>query len=151
MAQPYRCDRHDQDHLADVVITTLGDGTVMALCNEAFGELCLAVVQAGAGLADDAGQAAADTGQDDQATTEAEVEQTDAEAEARLAKLGKPAAPDPGTAQVVKRGTSRTRRAHEARQRAKRDKVDTGARDELNGRHGPSTAATEDAGDGPEA
>jgi hypothetical protein len=142
MAATMYCDVPEHEHPADVIVTRLENGQTLAVCDQAYIELCRAVVaQADAAQADAAAtQAAAD---------EAEIEQADAEAIARLDHLDghrpapEPAPPvDPPGPTVVKRGTSRSRKAYQARQRAKTDKAAPEATGEPDGRPGASTEAT---------
>lgn len=151
MAQPFRCDQHNAGHPADVLLTNLETGDVTALCNQAFVEMALAIVEAASAAAE-----AVDSGQlpgpaDPEAETDAEVAETDAEAADRLAHLGRPSPADPVPSTVVKRGTSRSRKAYQARQASRAARVAPGATGEPDGRPGPSGEGTEDvdgAGDG---
>lgn len=97
MGRPITCDAHGGDHLADVMVTQLDNGNVQAYCTDAFAELVLAMASA---------------------MVEAEAQQAAAEAEAKLAEA-RTDEPATGTTKVVRRGTSKSRQAHEARKRAK--------------------------------
>lgn len=91
MAQPIQCDPHNGEHLADWIVVHIENGETLGYCNAAYAELMIATAGA---------------------IAQAEADQAAAEAEAKLAA----AAP----AHVVKRGTSSSRKAHEARKRAPR-------------------------------
>lgn len=97
MAQPILCDYHGLTHLADLMVTTLDGGNVVSYCHEGFAEVMYQTVER---------------------MVDAENARTAAEAEAKLAEAA-PAAPDPGTAHVVRRGTSKSRREHEDRKAAR--------------------------------
>ena len=99
MAEPIRCDPHGGQHLADWMLMRLEDGETQGLCNAAmleFGEAALA------------------------AAAQVEADQAAAEAEARLAAAGD-GKTGTAPAHTVKRGTSSSRQAHEARKKARAD------------------------------
>ena len=125
MAQPILCDGgHEDVTPADILLTRLDGTSAAAFCDACYLLLCRSVV--------------------DQVDA-AEREAAEAEALARLQALGTatPAdeggpyrevapdvdgtrgqRPDPNTATVVRRGTSRSRQAHEARQRERAERSD---------------------------
>jgi hypothetical protein len=115
MAQPVHCDfpdNHPGDDgppLATQLRTDIETGDVTALCD--LCQLLLAVAQVGATGATiiPPGDSPADD-QDDE-----DQDDADAAAVARIEGVSAPQAPDPGTAVTVKRGTSQSRRAHQAR------------------------------------
>lgn len=125
MAQPIHCDVHGQDHLADVLVSQLATGDTMAACSAGYLELCRAYVEA---------------------AEAAEREATDAAALDQLAGTTAEAAPE-ATVHVVKRGTSRSRRAYEARRAAAEAEGAPEADPDVIGRPGPSYEPTEDAGE----
>lgn len=97
MAQPITCDGgHDDPVLADVMVSRLDGSSTLAFCDPCY----LAVARA---IVDNLDQAERDA----------------ADAAALAALEASRTAPDPGTAHVVPRGASRSRKAHEARQRAR--------------------------------
>lgn len=100
MAQPMHCDFTDCPNLGDVLTTQINDGTTMAWCFGHYVEVCREVVRAS----------------DDAAATVA--------TEAQGADAGDDPPAFPGTAAVVPRGRSRSRKAHDARAR---DRVRSGA------------------------
>lgn len=63
MAQPVHCDVHNREHLADVMVHQIATGEVFAACGAGFAEWCRMLV---------------DT------ADQAEADETDADAEARL-------------------------------------------------------------------
>jgi hypothetical protein len=97
----------DQPTAADWLLTNLTDGQTLALCNADY-------LTFSAGLV---AQAQAQADAEAQAEADAEADRAATEAEKRLRSAG-PAKADPATApKVVKRGTSRSRQAYEARRR----------------------------------
>ncbi len=149
MAQPLRCDEHAGEHLADVILTRLEDGSTLALCNAAFVGLCRIVVSdfdarleaaVAAGVTDEAAAVDADS-------LEAAI--TDAEAERRLAAVGGPPTEALGVATVVRRGTSRRRREYEKRRRAAEAEAEAVQADEIDALEATIEATLDDeaAGD----
>jgi hypothetical protein len=170
MAQAIHCDVHGRDHLADVLVSQIATGDTMAACFLGYVELARALV-ADSDVRDaaEAASSAADTvaGVD---PDQAEVDATDAEAEARLgaiqaagepAQLGElaglepvdelprsPAAEALGVTQVVPKGASRSRKAHQARQRARRRRVAPEGPGAADAAPGPPDGLQDDPGGG---
>ena len=46
MAHDIHCDVHDREHLADVLVTQLADGTTFAACAAGYAAMCQAIVDA---------------------------------------------------------------------------------------------------------
>lgn len=138
MAQTILCDAHNGEHPGDWIVTHLEDGETLAYCNAAYAELMASTAAAMA---------------------QAEADQAAAEAEARLAAAG---SGNVGTtpAHVVKRGTSSSRKVHEARRRSKIETLASGAHNATTGpdddedddedaaASGHASAALEAGGDG---
>jgi len=141
MAQPIHCDAHNREHLADVLVSQIANGDTAAFCFAGYIDVCRALVADVEAQAAEVAKVieaeaiesgAADQAEADAAAAEAaarlgtapflaaEPEAQAATGEALAATPGpEPLAVDPAPAVVVRRGTSRSRRAHEARQRAK--------------------------------
>lgn len=125
MAQPLRCDQHDQEHEADVLVTRTADGSTVALCDPAFVGLCRVIVEEYDRRLDAATAAGVDDLEAAATPDDLEAAITDAEAERRLRGVTSPEAEALGVATVVRRGTSRSRREHERRRREReRDEAD---------------------------
>jgi hypothetical protein len=141
MAQPIYCDFEGCDDAAALLVSRLADGETLAWCEPHWGAFLAATAQA-AGLVEPTDQAPAepDTGDKDRPDADDE-DQQDQDALRRLeaasaprtaegtrveesAGQGSSEAPGPAgdatdPAQVVRRGTSRSRRRHEAKLREK--------------------------------
>jgi len=171
MAQTIHCDVHGRSHPADVLVSQLANGETMAACFPGYVELARALVADAEVQAAEALAAELTSPAGIEAAALAEVDATDADALARLgaiqaagepAQLGELADVDPGAAvprssaaealgvaQVVSKGASRSRKAHQARQRARKPKVATRATPEPSAAPGPPSATTDDPGGGP--
>jgi hypothetical protein len=145
MAQPIHCDAHNREHLADVLVSQIANGDTAAFCFAGYIDVCRALVEDVEAQAAEAARAMAAEAERSGAADQAEALQAEAEALERLedvtpvsiaAELAAglaaegmaPAeaaayAVDTTPAKVVRKGTSRSRKAHEARQRAARTKV----------------------------
>lgn len=140
------CDIHDPDpetgevHAADVIVTFVSDGTVTGACAPGFLELCQRT------LADAEANAPAPEPPSPEAETEAEVQATDTQAIELLDSGHDHPAEPTRSPKVVKRGTSRSRRAYQARQRAKAAEPDVDTAPEASGAPEGSTGPTGDAG-----
>ncbi len=125
MAGPMYCNTPECDQVAVVLQTMLEDGATAALCFGHYVAVCRAIVES------------IDQAERDQAATEAAT------------ALGHVTAPAPGGdgPTVVRRGTSRSRQAYEARRRAAtaqgQDGTTTGPSDDP----GASVAVLEGGGD----
>lgn len=128
MAQPIHCDVHNRAHLADVMVTTIQTGEVFAACAAGYVEVARELVAG----ADQAATEAAE------AEAQAEADQAAAEAEAKL---------EPET--VIRRGTSKSRKAYEARRESHEANLGPSATPEADGAPGPSTAVQDDPGGEP--
>jgi len=145
MAQTIHCDVHGRSHPADVLVSQIANGDTMAACFAGYVELARALVAdaevraaelAAAELARAAGEVDAD---------QAEADLAAADVERRLAGERSPEADALGVAAVVPKGTSRSRRAHEARQRARKAKVTPEAAPAAVAAPEPASEPTQDA------
>lgn len=170
MAQTIHCDVHGRQHPADVLVSQIANGDTMAACFLGYVELARALVadqdvRDAEAVAVAARQAASSAEAD-----QAEVDATDADAVARLTAIqvtGEPdqlgelaevePTPEPprspgaealGVAVVVPRGTSQSRRAHQARQAARKPTDAPKGRQRANAAPGPSAGPSDDPGEG---
>lgn len=93
------------------LVTDLTNGDTTALCDQDWQLMVMAMASAWES------QAAEAQATDDQGDESDEDEDQDQAAVTRLEQATPPAEPDPNVSQVVKRGTSPSRRAHEAKKR----------------------------------
>lgn len=125
MASQVPCEPHGGEHAARFILTDLEEGTASAMCPTAFGEFVLgtaAEIDAAAGGPEERAEA-------------------DGEAVARV----EGESPEPE--HVVKRGTSRSRKAYEARRRAKAADTDEDTDDDEDEAPEPSDEPTEPVSD----
>ena len=126
MASTMYCNTPDCDQVAVVLQTMLEDGATAALCFGHYVGVCRAIVDS---------------------IDQAERDEAAAQAAAALEHVTAPAATDDGPT-VVRRGTSRSRRAYEARQRAKEDAGAAEDPDEAIAAPGPNLAGVGHPDDG---
>ncbi len=145
MAQTIHCDVHNRSHPADVLISQIANGDTMAACFPGYVELARAIVaDAEVRAAELAAAALAEAA----APVDADQAEADAAAASALERLGVEPSPEAtalGVTAVVPKGTSRSRRAHEARRRARKAKVAPEASPATIELPGPPSEPTQDA------
>ena len=126
MAGPMYCNTPDCDRVAVVLQTMLEDGATAALCFPHYVAVCRAIVES---------------------IDQAERDEAAATAAAALANVEAPETAGDGPT-VVRRGTSRSRKAYAAYQRSREAERATQDPDEANASPGPDSGAVGHPGDG---
>ncbi len=121
MAQRIHCDYTGCGRLADVMTSRLADGDTTAWCFEHYVAVCQAVVAEAQAAEERRPLPAPDNPLAEGVAEELERQADDIHAVRALADVHPPEATWPGTSAVVPRGQSPSRRAFEARRRAKRE------------------------------
>jgi hypothetical protein len=121
MAQVILCDAHNMEHPADWLVTHMADGEAQAYCDDGYRELMVSTVEA---------------------MNAAEIDQTDAEAERRLAAAQAPA---PTGDQLNDEHADRLAASLEREADAERDGTDPADPDNTAGNTSDMTAAVEPA------